>query len=468
MKQVSIPDHQMPMNGQEAPRVIGHSVRASIKIALGLSLALTGCATFGAGVGKTPQQRASESYSKGDYAEALALYQSLNPQSLSEEERGRLKEVEIAVDAMVAFYVDEAQKFISNRLIKINNYKEANRYLKLALALLPNNHPNRKAIEERLAKIGGEQKEFEKQYAEAYAEVDKILALPKISLESIEQLYGLFYRMQILRGALQKEDMSLYDKARAAADRLMGLGDIVGAYELSKIARQVDLSRGEVVRTTQITDEDIKSFTRLKIDYEKEMARRRAEVERLTQEAIVAVKEKKGSVVQQLIDEVRKLETRDFRAVNQLISTINRLNRTGRRSYVARPVPAAVATQGNGSSVPSVQELGDLEDVRRTLDNLISQFNTGDKFEAIAGLEEAMAEFSDSLNLGLLKKQREAWDADRKKMITEIQKKADNLYIDDDPDALGAYQSLLRLSPSDEAKKKALERIEKLKGIMGK
>jgi len=287
-------------------------------------------------------------------------------------------------------------------------------------------------------------------------------------MDSIEQLYGLFYKMQMLRGALQKEDKSLYDKARATASRLARLGDIVGAYELSKIAQQVDLSDGEVVRTTQVTDGDMDFFAKLKMKRDKEMARRRAEVDRITQEAIAAAKEKKGGLVQQLIEEVRKLETRDFKAANQLISTINRLNRSGRRSVV-RPVATAVVAQGNGLSTTSVQESGDIEDVRRTLDNLISQFKAGDKFEAIAGLEDAMGEFSDSSNLGLLKKQREAWGADRKRLIDDVKTKAETLYIDSSFEAaLEAYNNLIRLNPPDDIRTEALGKIKRISGILGK
>ena len=231
----------------------------------------------------------------------------------------------------------------------------------------------------------------------------------------------------------------------------------------------MDFSEGEIRRTTQVTKRDMETISVVQDRNEKEMARRRAEVERLSQLAIAAFNEKKMEEVRRLIDDVRKLETKDFKAANQLASKINSMSRSGRRSK--KPVAVAtapVAQASETSNTASANEGGeDIEEIKLALENFLSQFNAGDKFEAIAGLEGAIEEFSGSPNMPLLNRQRSAWNADRNRVIAEIHEKADKLFMEEDPDALRAYKNLLRLNPPEEIRRQAMARIKTLESILG-
>jgi hypothetical protein len=247
----------------------------------------------------------------------------------------------------------------------------------------------------------------------------------------------------------------------------------VWANDLCKIAQSVDFNEGEIVRSTQVGEKDMALFAMVKVRNDKAMANRKAEVERLTQLALAANGEKRMEEVRRLIEEVRKLETRDFKAANALASKVSGMGRSRQRAVapkkpvavVAAPMPVA---PDPAPSVPPQEDPGDLEQVRLVLDNLVSQFRSHDKLEAVAGLEEALSEFSDSQNLPLLSKQRNAWDPDRKRMISELREKADRLFVDEDPEALKAYRNLLRLNPPDDLRRQAAERVKTLEGILGK
>jgi len=426
----------------------------------------SGCGTIYkiAGFGKSPQQRMTQAYEEGDYPEALNWIKELDQKQLSESDKAKLLEIQSAAENLAKHYLLRAKGVAGNRQIQRNNYLQAIQYCRGALELLSANNPNRKLVEEELSSLEKALRDFEKEYDGLNASLDKYMKVRNFTDESMRELNIVFERLRVLRIALRKEDTSLYYKALDLAKKLSGAKNMVAAYELCRIARAMDFSEGEITWSTQVTQIDEAFIQRVSESYNKEMERRANEVERLSQLTFSAFNGKDMSEVRRLIGEVGKLNAA---AANRLALKINKMSRSSRRPSASRKsvvIAAALAASADAPS-PAVEESGDLEEVRLTLDNLISQFKSGEKYEAIAGLEEAIAEFSGSSNLSILSRQRAAWDSERQKLINDRLGMAEKLYVEVATEgapsgpAIQAYREVLRLNPSEKIRGLAENRI---------
>lgn len=460
---------------------------------------MEGCSIF-----RSAQRNAAEAYKQGQYLDSMEYYSKVDSRKLSDADRAMVEEVGRTSEALVGYFLKEAAAATASRYEQRNDYQRAVTSLTEALRFMPADHPERPKTTQRLKEIQdklvadeklfftkvAELKKFVEELGllrdrfvelkkgerpvkigemdELKAKITSILEKGKGGMDITIEMASNLETLRVKRRVLKRNDGIPFELALAMVQILEDLGDYVRAASIVDNAKAVDLGEADFVGDTQIDEGMIKKFAIVKaraevIKAEKEAARIK-EVERLTADLQRAIAEKRYPDAQSI---ARQMGERG--AGRQATIMLSNAARKPGRSRVAKVVASsATQTALPGESEEAVAEREELSSIKVMLEELKAQYKEGNTFEAITQLLSSISDFSESKNVGLLNKQLEAWAGERNKLIAEMQRKADKLFIEEDPAALEAYRNLLRLNPSDDIRRQVAEKIKTLESILGK
>jgi tetratricopeptide (TPR) repeat protein len=425
------------------------------------------------GFGKTAQEKALTAYKEDQFPEAKAFYQRVDPKELGAEDLARLQEVDAAIGSMIGYFVAQASAAVANRQEQRNNYPKAIRDLEAALRLMPPDHPSRKATEQQLGEIKARRAAFEREYVDLKGKMKLWLGSWSQDESHLRELNGAFERLRVLRIVLQMEDLSLYEMAIGEVRVSCRDGDFAKADKMAKVARAMASQEANPARPSQITPEDERLFAVINYHLARGIAAQQKEAEALVPKMQKALAEGRFGDARGVADEIGKLDPKNAQLARLLSELDRRQNPPKPKSGGARKASPAPDSSPNAEEASSFEEASSQEaEAQKSVDSLLDQFrkwfNSGNVFDAIVGIDKAIADLPGNKFVGKLAQQRDQWEPVRKKLVAEVLERADRLYVEQDPVALEAYQRLLRLNPPEEIRRHADSRISTLLQILKK
>ena len=347
-------------------------------------------------------------------------------------------------ESMIKYYLMQARESVMHKREQRNDYFKAIYYYNKTLELMVADHPERKQAEQELKSIKDKLVSTEKEYNEKYNQLKKLLKKPNYEEGEWESIQRTFEWLRVSRIIIQIEDKALTFLAIDYFNKFFKEKNYERATKSARMARELDLKKTPFSNVSQLSDEDGKLFA---IAYHLYEVEKEEKIKALTEEMQNAFKEKRYNQAKKLANEIKKLDPK-----NPAIAKVNGKVKKRRWSSIKR------------NSVHLDEALGEIQDFLKEIEQ---KFKQGKKFEAITELEEAIPVFEGNQHQSLLIRQQKKWGKTRKKLIDEYLKKANDLYVAEDPEALDVYKALLKLNPPNKIRKHAKDRIETLKNIIG-
>lgn len=461
------------------------SIRSSVVLAVSLAT-LEGCTMLG--IGRSPQQDAMMAFDEGRYLDCKTLYSKVEPSKMTESDRERLENCEWAINGEASHYLKLAKES-TGRLEQRNDYSRAIKSLKATLLNLPEDHPNRKDVEQQIADIRAKLALYEKEYGTQKKTLREWLMSRKTDDERLmTELNIAFEQLRVRRIVLLKADGELGDEKAVRMDKepyeiaveyvkkFYKAGEYAKADSAVKIARAMDFKEVNYGEETQVTEGHERLFALIDLFNTHLTKEHQNKIKGLVADMQKALAENRYDEVKRKADEIRNLDAANASVTRILDEMETRLNPP--KPKVAYRPRAVVAPTPKGPSAEEVAALREeeskdaeaLQTVDATLEQLRKDFAAGKWMEAFVGIDRAIQNFQGNKYVAKLTDQRDQWEHSRNKFIAEIKDRANRLYKEEASatEILRAYQDLMKLNPPEADRKLAEERIKWFEGILSK
>lgn len=430
------------------------------------------------------QIEASQAYEDGDYLSAYKHYNRENcitqksDTAAAFECAARAREVEAGLVGAARYLGKRSVGLLADsKASEQNDYYEAARCLRLGLRLLPSGHGERQIFAERLQQIEMDLANFEQEYADQYAKLEGLLGHEGYGEEQWKDILRSFERLRVLRIVLRKPDRRLKELAQRCVAKLDEAADYERAAVATNLAIAVDFRGTEFHTASQVADVDLIFFAFVGYRSQKEKSIRQEAIEALLVDIEREIRSKRIGNARYHIQDVLALnpEPKTARRLQRILATIDGLAHglpRGNKTLVVHgdsPLDGGAAERtSDRSSHEAYIEPPDISaEMQELLDHLVQQFESGDSFGAIVGLDKVVRDFEEKPQQVHARKLQQIWEPIRQRLILEHLSEADRLFVDENPASLEHYQRVLQLNLTNGDSERVKERIDILTRILG-
>lgn len=431
------------------------AMAAILMLALSMN---TGCASIVKLV-KSDDEIARHAFQRDDYLEAEEY---ANPE-LCKKEKNMCEITVKGVNSIIDHHIQQITE-LTNKSFKENDYLVALEHCERAKELLKEHKRNGKRLE---AVLNGEKKirkmisEFTTKYKQTLADLEKQSGKAETLDEAeMSKVKAQFMRLKLLADKIDKSNRTLKQLADKFAQRLYDKKQYLKANTaIQELVKEVDGQFNE-------DDELFLATVRFKAIPEIKELIRSAEIaliNRRYQEAVrwLIVPKEFNPSVKGLRDRIAVVDRKVKRKTKK-----KRRWRTRRKST---PPPSPPVVKADPTPTPTEEELSDMEEkaaVNDALREIKGTYASGNKFEALADLEEAIDEFAGSKHQKALLQQRKKWSVNRKKLIGKLVNEAEGKFPS--YDAFPLFQQVLMLDSSHDLAQDRIRKLTKLKKLKEK